>query len=94
MSVMRIALVMRVQRLGGAEFCMAGASWASDFTVSGGRIRVHKTGADLALGEVEQRQRHSPPSVVVNPALRTLVATRRWWKVRGGRDAGQLVTFR
>ncbi len=28
---------------------MAGASWASDFTVSGGRIRVHKTGADLAL---------------------------------------------
>ena len=44
--------------------------------------------------EVEQRRRHAPPCVVVNPALRTLVATRRWWKVRGGRDAGQLVTFR
>ena len=43
--------------------------------------------------EVEQRRRHSPPCVVVNPALRTLVATRPWWKVRGGRDAGQLVTF-
>lgn len=28
---------------------MAGASWASDFTVSGGRIKVHKTGADMAL---------------------------------------------
>ena len=44
--------------------------------------------------EVEQRQRHAPPCVVVSPALRTLVATRPWWKVRGGRDAGQLVTFR
>ena len=44
--------------------------------------------------EVEQRRRHSPPSAVVNPALRTLVVTRPWWKVRGGRDAGQLVTFR
>ena len=44
--------------------------------------------------EVEQRRRHSPPCVVVNPAWRTLVTTRPWWKVRGGRDAGQLVTFR
>ena len=44
--------------------------------------------------EVEQRRRQSTPSVVVNPALRTLVATRPWWKVRGARDAGQLVTFR
>ena len=61
-------------------------------------LRVHRGdrqafGAAHAL-EVEQRRRQSTPSVVVNPALRTLVATRRWWKVRGGRDAGQLVTFR
>ena len=44
--------------------------------------------------EQRQRQRHAPPCVVVSPALRTLVAMRPWWKVRGGRDAGQLVTFR
>ena len=61
-------------------------------------LRVHRGdrqafGAAHAL-EVEQRRRQSTPSVVVNPALRTLVATRPWWKVRGARDAGQLVTFR
>lgn len=44
--------------------------------------------------EVEQRRRQSTPSVLVSPSLRTLVATRPWWEVRGGRDAGQLVTSR
>ena len=68
-----------------------------DLTVSW-RLRARRGdrqafGAAHAL-EVEQRRRHSPPSVVVNPALRTLVTTRPWWKVRGGRNAGQMVTFR
>ena len=44
--------------------------------------------------EVEHRRRQSTPSVVVNPAFRTIVTTRPWWKVWGRRGAGQLVTFR
>lgn len=33
----------------GMERKMAGVLWASDFDFSGGRVKVHKTGADMAL---------------------------------------------